>query len=123
MDNTTEPKPAITQLPVYISGKISGLPHSVALKNFTNAEKSLRNAGFIKVINPMTINRGQLSWAQYMIEDLKILMTCSSIAILPDYHTSVGAKIELEFARKIGLHVIMLSSKIETDVKQVLLVT
>jgi len=90
----------------YISGKISGLTRREAWANFDAMEKKLESKGFVP-INPMKIveYRPDKSWGEYMVEDLKILMQCDCICMLPNWGQSNGAKIEHDFAKKLGLQI------------------
>lgn len=93
---------------IYISGPISAIPIKEAYKRFNNAQSYLQKLGH-KVINPMTHdhNHGR-SWAEYMIEDLTLLMKskCNAIYMLKDWNESPGAQIEHIFAKTMNLKII-----------------
>lgn len=89
----------------YIAGKISGLPHDKAEKNFKRAMKSLcaRDSKLIAV-SPMHINHNHdLSWEGYMKEDAKYLTFCTHIYFLSNWRKSRGAKFERECAKNWGI--------------------
>lgn len=82
------------------------MPIEVAYSNFNNAELSLANDGF-DVINPMKIEHNHdLSWVNYMREDLKAMLNCTHIYMLKDWHLSKGANIEYNLAKDLGLTVL-----------------
>lgn len=90
---------------IYISGKITGLEEKEALRIFCEAETELVNKGFI-VFNPMTIEHNHdKSWSNYMKTDIKALMECDAIYMLPNWNTSKGAKIERQLAIDLGMKV------------------
>lgn len=90
---------------IYISGKIIGLENNEAFKRFDEAEKELKAKGF-EVVNPMTIEHNHdKSWINYMKTDIKALMDCDAIYMLPNWKTSRGAKIERQLAIDLGMKV------------------
>lgn len=92
---------------IYLSGKISGLPICEAIKNFESAENQLK--GLATIVNPMRLKHDHdKSWGSYMKEDIKALMDCDAIAMLPNYEESKGALIELNLAKSLGFEIIYL---------------
>ena len=94
-------------LKVYISGKISGLPHAIALSKFKASERILFSENYIPV-NPMELNHTEhdQSWEGFMRVDLKALCDCDAIYMMNNYKDSRGAKIELQLARDLGMKII-----------------
>lgn len=92
---------------IYISGKISGLPHAIALSKFKVAERMLIEEDYAP-INPMELNHTEhdQSWKSFMRVDLKALCDCDVIYMLNNYEESRGAKIELQLARDLGMKII-----------------
>ena len=92
---------------IYLSGKISGLPLCEAIKNFESAENQLKE--FATIVNPMRLKHDHdKSWESYMKEDIKALLDCDAIAMLPNYENSKGALIELNLAKSLGFEIIYL---------------
>ena len=92
---------------IYLSGKISGLRICEAIKNFESAENQLKKYAII--VNPMRLSHDHdKSWQSYMKEDIKALMYCDAIAMLPNYESSKGALIELNLAKSLGFEIIYL---------------
>lgn len=92
---------------IYLSGKISGLPICEAIKNFESAENQLK--GFANIVNPMRLRHDHdKSWQSYMKEDIRALIDCDAIAMLPNYESSKGALIELNLAKSLGFEIIYL---------------
>lgn len=88
---------------VYISGKITGLPIAEAKAKFKSAKEDL-STRFDYVISPIDLpDDHDKSWAAYMIECLKALKECDGIYMLPCWKDSPGAKIERDFAVRMGI--------------------
>lgn len=93
---------------IYISGKITGLNSECAKSLFYGAEKFLETQGEMEVINPMRYIEfvDGWTWQQYMIEDIKLLFTCTDIFMLNNWKDSKGAKIEHSIAEILGLNIV-----------------
>ncbi len=82
---------------IYIAGKISDLPYDEVVMAFYSAEVDLCSQG--TTINPVRICDRTWSWLRCMIVCVFNLLTkCDRIYLLPNWHDSRGAKIELWFA-------------------------
>ena len=92
---------------VYIAGPMTGLPeHNYPA--FHAAAAKLRAQGF-EVESPA--EPGQVegwAWADYMRRGLQQMLTCDTIALLPDWHESRGAMIELRLAESLGMRTILI---------------
>lgn len=87
---------------VYIAGAISG--RTDYKEAFQAAEEQLRERGFV-VMNPA--NNGQdWSYRQYINVGLMELMHCDAIYMLRGWQDSVGARLEMEYARATGLEIL-----------------
>lgn len=96
---------------VYISGKISYNPNY--MKDFYEAEILLLEKGH-EVINPAklsTIMPESSTWSDYMDICKILLKKSNAIALLPNWESSRGAKLEKLLAEKWGLQVIELGGK------------
>lgn len=89
---------------LYIAGPMTGY----AELNFPvfHAEAArLRAIGF-EIVNPAEINVDPAAgWLTCMRADIKQLVDCDGIALLPGWHQSRGASIEHGIARDLGLRV------------------
>lgn len=89
---------------VYISGPMTGKPE-LNFPAFNKAAAELRAAGF-DVINPAEIGEVPgLEWADYMRADIRMLMDCDTVATLPDWKKSKGARLEVHIAGELGMTV------------------
>lgn len=96
---------------VYLSGKISGKSKWQYDFDFLQAKwKVKRKFPCFKIdfVNPVKLPAIQHCWEDYIIRDLMLLKECSTIAMLPDWKESAGARVEYEFAKGLDLEIIYL---------------
>jgi hypothetical protein len=86
---------------IYIAGPMTGIPdHNFPL--FNEVAAKLRAADW-EVINPAEhgVVEGAV-WADYLRYDIKKLMDCGAIYLLPGWEQSKGASLEVMIARRLG---------------------
>lgn len=85
---------------LYVSGPMTGIAeHNYPA--FHAEAKRLRAAGF-EVINPAEINVGpNASWHDYLRADVRAMMRCNGIVMLPGWEDSRGARLEYHIACEI----------------------
>lgn len=89
---------------IYVSGPMSGYP-DLNFAAFHQAAAQLRAAGF-HVVNPAEFGEeAGKTWEAYMREDIKALMDCDAVALLPGWGRSRGAMLELNIAVQLGMDV------------------
>lgn len=77
---------------------------------FEIAEDKLRGAGY-DAVNPMKNGLNQDdSWVDHMREDIKLLMGCDVILMLPGWRKSKGARIEHVLAKVLGFEILTYKS-------------
>ena len=94
---------------IYIAGPMSGLP-DYNYPAFHAATWHLRGLGY-HVESPH--EPGQVDgwgWADYMRRGLQQMLTCDVIALLPGWHASRGAMLELRLAEELRMRVILLGA-------------
>ena len=99
--NNENAREDIEKMCVYVSGAISG--RTDYKERFAAAEKALQEQGHT-VMNPAMNGEGW-SYRQYINIGLMELMHCDAIYMLHGWQDSVGARLELEYARATGLRV------------------
>jgi hypothetical protein len=89
---------------IYISGKITGLNIKQAEALFEYVEGQLAQAGH-EPVNPMKLLPfdEKYTWLDYMVEDIRGLLTCDAILMLPNWTDSKGAKVEHAIAVSMGM--------------------
>jgi hypothetical protein len=92
---------------IYISGPMSGKP-GLNFDEFNAAAAKLRADGY-QVINPaeITIDHGA-KWEECLRRDIRAMMDCDAIAMLPGWEHSKGARLEHHIAVELGFEVIIL---------------
>lgn len=91
---------------IYISGPMSGLP-DLNFPAFHDAAAKLRALDY-EVFNPaekQEENDPSMTWLDYMRLDIKMLMGCDAVALLPGYGHSKGAMTELSLAQSLGFDI------------------
>jgi len=90
---------------IYISGPMTGLPEQ-NFPAFHAEAKRLRGLGF-EVVNPAEVNAGvNATWEDYLRADLRELLTCDAVALLPGWHGSRGAHFEIQVAHRLGMTIV-----------------
>ncbi len=89
---------------LYVSGPMTGIP-DLNFPAFNAAAKALRAAGF-EAVNPAELNpEPGKSWQACMRVDIRALMDCDGVALLPGWRTSRGASLERVIALAVGMPV------------------
>ena len=79
---------------LYIAGPMTGYD-DLNFPAFHQAKARLIEAGY-EVVSPADRGGGEMSWAEYMKLDLKDMLDCDGIALLPGWEDSTGAGIEVD---------------------------
>lgn len=101
---------------VYLSGPMSGLPDN-NFPTFNAAAHALRKIGY-EVINPAEFTTdvngldNDAAWRKFMQEDIKALVDCEGIVMLPGWADSRGATLERHIAQGLSLRVMTLTDAI-----------
>ena len=93
-------------LRVYLAGPMTGLPQ-LNFPAFHASAAELRGAGH-EVVNPAEINPdlgAEADWHTCMRADIRELVTCHAIAMLPGWQSSRGATLEHHIAWTLGMRV------------------
>jgi hypothetical protein len=87
---------------LYLAGPMTGYP-KLNFPAFTAEAARLRALGF-EIVNPAELNEGSGGdWLACMRVDIKALVDCDGVALLPGWEKSRGAPIEQGLARDLGL--------------------
>lgn len=87
---------------IYISGPMTGKP-DLNRQEFLNKGVELAAEGF-DVINPIFNGLpADASWSDHMRADIRMLMECDSIHMLPGWRSSKGARLEWWIAHELGM--------------------
>ncbi|WP_212625111.1 DUF4406 domain-containing protein [Pseudomonas sp. PP3] len=91
-------------LRIYLSGPMTGLP-GLNFPAFAAMTASLRAGGHV-VTNPAELNPDGGSWNDCMRRDIAALMDCDTVATLPGWEHSKGARLEVHIAGALGMTVV-----------------
>lgn len=91
---------------VCVSGPMTGLPDLNA-PAFHEAAKRLRAEGH-HVVNPAELGEPEgWAWEDFLRRDLRHLLDCDAICLLPGWHRSRGAQLAQYVAVKLGYTVLL----------------
>ena len=99
---------------VYLSGPMTGLPDN-NFPTFNAAASGLRMLGY-NVVNPAELDTKveglgtDQAWRQYMRADIKYLLDCDAIVMLPGWNESRVATLEHLIAQGLQMPVMTLST-------------
>lgn len=89
---------------LYLAGPMTGYPE-LNFPQFHAETSRLRALGF-EIVNPAEINADPTAgWLDCMRADIKQLVDCDGVALLPHWNESRGASIEHNLARDLGLRI------------------
>lgn len=99
-------KPAQPLMRIYIAGPMTGFP-DLNFPSFHVEARRLRDLGF-EVVNPAEIDLDPESkWSDCMRADIRALVTCDAISLLPGWEKSRGATLEHHIAQSLGMAVML----------------
>lgn len=91
---------------IYLSGPISGRHFEEAQKHFNDAEDFVFLHMESFCMNPMKLpHNHNLSWEEYMKEDIAALMKCNGIYMLRGWDKSPGARLEYRIAVELNYNI------------------
>lgn len=95
----------------YIAGPMTGL-QDLNFPAFHRAAAHFRAQG-VDVVNPAEINPDpSAGWNECMRNDIRELVTCDAIVMLPGWERSKGASLEHYIARQLEPRVVYLTSEV-----------
>lgn len=94
---------------VYLSGPITGYDIEERKRYFGSLEKVFEMAG-LEVVNPLKNGLPEsATYEEHIKKGIELLLTCDSIAMLPDSDKSKGAMLEQHIADVVGITKIKVS--------------
>ncbi len=90
---------------VYIAGKITGLPKEEVQSKFNNITSRLTDMGY-NVVNPAATLEEERNWRDSVRSDIKKMLECDEVHLLPDWQESRGAQLERDIALRLGMQVV-----------------
>lgn len=94
---------------VYISGAITSVGYDNAKEMFDQAKELINATGKYQAVSPMDFEEEEVkTWEQYMKKDIKLLVDCEFIYLLPNWRRSKGAVIEYDLAKALGIKTLII---------------
>lgn len=90
--------------PVYIIGKVTGMPYKECIKKFKDREAELNRAGYI-AINPMRLVPKNTPWHEAMRICLAAMIQCYGVNPLDDWKDSRGGMLEMHLAQELKMNI------------------
>ncbi len=89
---------------IYISGPMTGYPH-LNRGAFQGAHTRLAALGH-QAVDPGALGEQPgWAWADYLRDDLRMLLGAEAVAVLPGWQASRGATLEVHVAHQLGMTV------------------
>ncbi|HEY9678614.1 MAG TPA: DUF4406 domain-containing protein [Drouetiella sp.] len=101
---------------IYISGPMTGLAN-LNFDAFRSAARRFREAGFAVVSPAEMSGLTEKTWKQYMESDIRLLLECDALAVLPNWRASKGAVLEVAVATQLGLDIYCANSMRQIQMK------
>jgi len=89
----------------YVAGKITGLPIGEVKQKFNTISNELTEKGY-QVVKPLAISGDSRCWDDVIRNDIKQMMECDEVHMLPDWQESRGAQLERDIALRLGIQVV-----------------
>lgn len=91
----------------YVAGKMSGLPTDNVKEKFNFVANQLVQKGY-HVINPLKMADPEMqkSWDEVVRSEIKKMLECDEVHLLPDWQESRGAMLERDIALRLGMEVV-----------------
>ncbi len=90
---------------IYIAGQISGLPREQVTDKFNRVASELSAQGF-NVVSPVSITQRGKSWEEAVRNDIKNMLECDEVHLLPCWQESRGARLERDIALRLGMQIV-----------------
>lgn len=89
----------------YVAGKITGLPKTDVKSKFNMITNQLMSMGY-HVVNPEGVYHEYKTWDDAVRNDIKKMLECDEVHMLPDWQESRGAQLERDIALRLGMQVV-----------------
>lgn len=89
----------------YVAGRITGLPRAHVKEKFNMISRQLTDQGY-RVVKPAAVTDDSKPWDDAVRDDIKTMLECDEVHLLPDWQESRGAQLERDIALRLGMHVV-----------------
>ena len=89
----------------YVAGKVTGLSKTDAQHKFDLISSELKGMGY-QVVNPIAESDDPQTWDEALRREIKKMLECDEVHMLPDWQESRGAQLERDIALRLGMEVV-----------------
>ena len=89
----------------YVAGKITGLSRPHVKEKFSQISDRLKGMGY-HVVQPVGVTTEDHEWEDNIRYDIKKMLECDELHMLPDWQESRSAKLERDIALRLGMQVV-----------------
>ena len=89
----------------YVAGKVTGLPKTEVKSKFNLIEHQLAGMGY-HVVKPIRVNEDDTVWKDAVSNDIRKMLECDEVHLLPDGQDSRGAQLERDIALRLGMPIV-----------------
>ena len=89
----------------YVAGRITGLPRKQVKEKFNMIARKLTGMGY-QVVKPVAVTDDTKPWDDAVRSDIKKMLECDEVHMLPDWQESKGAQLERDIALRLGMQVV-----------------
>jgi hypothetical protein len=89
----------------YVAGKVTGLPEDQVKSKFNVITAQLNSMGY-HVEKPVAVGDNSHTWNEAIRNDIKKMLECDEVHMLPDWQDSKGALLERDIALRLGMRVV-----------------
>ena len=90
---------------VYVAGKVTGLPQEEVKSKFNAISDQLKNMGY-QVVKPVNVSDYAREWDDALKSDIRKMLECDELHMLPDWQESRGAQLERDIALRLGMQIV-----------------
>ena len=89
----------------YVAGKITGLAKEDVKNKFNMITNQLLSMGY-HVEHPSAVHNDKHTWPDAIRGDIKKMLECDEVHMLPDWQESRGAQLERDIALRLGMQIV-----------------
>ena len=89
----------------YIAGETEGLAKQQVKRKFDVVSSELTGMGY-RVVKPAGVTDDATAWDIAVRNDIKKMLECDEVHMLPDWQESRGAQLERDIALRLGMQVV-----------------
>ncbi len=89
----------------YLAGEVTGLSQGQGIEKFNMMASKLSDMGY-SVVKPQAVNDDTAAGDASVRNDIKKMLECDEVHMLPDWQNSREAQLERDIALRLGMEVV-----------------